>query len=196
MVEKVDRFTVVTAGDGHYNETDCEGIASVLRILREEFDYKRRDEIAIHDFYAECFRIFYTRINDADGNFAGYVSKKYCVSMKVVSSNGKLLNFRELISRKESEKAKHSTWWSRYAFWNGDGPVPGTSKSRGGYGRFRKIHTHAERKLNELVIHDDGEIQARKSRVGTSLPNSRDDIWREEERSWKSQCKGRKSWDR
>lgn len=78
----------------------------------------------------------------------------------------------------------------------GFGPVEGIRKWRGGYGSCRRVRTMAEKRLNELVLYEDGEVSARTSRLGTNLVSSWDDVMRQNERNWKSQTKGIKAWDR
>ncbi len=75
------------------------------------------------------------------------------------------------------------------------GPVPGVSRPRGGH-YFRRMRTSSERRLNEMVLVCEGEVAARPCRTGYGLPNPWDDVLREKQRSWKSQHKGRKAWDR
>lgn len=76
-------------------------------------------------------------------------------------------------------------------------PVPRTGR-RTSYGRswLRRPRTEAERRLNALVVFEDGEVPARNRRRGRALPSSWDDIPREIPRGWKDQHKGRKSWDK
>lgn len=78
----------------------------------------------------------------------------------------------------------------------GHGPVPGVRKSRGGRSYYRRVGTAPERRLNALVLKDEGEVAVRAARRGTNLPSSWDDILACREVNWKSQHKGRKSWDR
>ncbi len=76
------------------------------------------------------------------------------------------------------------------------GPVHGIRKWRGGGGYFRGVRTMAETRLNALVLVEEGEVGCRPSRRERNLPHSWDDVPRHRERSWKSQHRGRKSWDR
>ncbi len=76
------------------------------------------------------------------------------------------------------------------------GPVHGIRKWRGGGGYFRGVRTMSETRLNALVLVEDGEVGCRPSRRERNLPHSWDDVPRHRERSWKSQHRGRKSWDR
>lgn len=113
------------------------------------------------------------------------------------NSAGKQLNLDEILA-----------WFNRQrqAQWSGlrrggpyeyrRGPVGGTRCSRGGGGFMRHMRTTAERRLNALVLKDEGEVPARVARTGHNLPNSWDDYRRHQERCWKAQHKGRKSWDR
>lgn len=76
-------------------------------------------------------------------------------------------------------------------------PVPRTGR-RPRYGRswLRRPRTEAERRLNALVVVEDGEVPARSRRQGQALPSSWDDIPREIPHGWKDQHRGRKSWDK
>lgn len=102
-----------------------------------------------------------------------------------------LLDMGRAIHRDQIESRR-----SLYTGYCGYGPVPGTRKSRGGIGYSRRMKTVGERRLNALVLHDDGEVACRSSRFGGNLPSSWDDKFRNTERNWKSQHKGIKSWDR
>ena len=85
-----------------------------------------------------------------------------------------------------------STWWSRrwdsYR-WNGEGPVPGTRKCSGHYCWFRHPRTANERRLNALVLAEDGEIGPRAARRPARIPTAWDDLGRHVERNWKRQRK-------
>lgn len=105
-----------------------------------------------------------------------------------------------LLSGMDSEvlipRVRHiSLWQWRFRYWNGEGPVPGTRKSRGGYAFYRRPKTQAERRANQ-GIPEDGEPVVRGARKPHSLPSAWDDIRRSRvERNWKSQHKGQKAWD-
>lgn len=73
---------------------------------------------------------------------------------------------------------------SRYRFWNGEGPVPGTGVFHG-CSIFRSPKTTAERRLNQTV--DSQEPVARPGRIGLNLPSSWDDLRRHGSvnRNWK-----------
>jgi hypothetical protein len=58
------------------------------------------------------------------------------------------------------------------------------SKCRGGDG-CRRMRTLAERRLNELVVFEDGEVPARPRRRGRNLPHSWDLVGRSFEQNWK-----------
>lgn len=81
--------------------------------------------------------------------------------------------------------------------YRGWGPVPGIRKWRGGgSGYCRRIHTTPERRLNEMVLWEEGEVPARTARTGSNLPSSWDDVMRHVDHCWKSRGKAAKAWDR
>jgi hypothetical protein len=119
--------------------------------------------------------------------------------LMLFSENGKSLNTKEI-------HAYGKKFFTPYRYWRVPPyamemrgyirrrtPVPGVHKYAHGH-YFRRIHTTAELRLNQFV--DPEEPQARASRTGYNLPNSWDDYPKTVERSWKSQHKGRKAWDR
>ena len=64
---------------------------------------------------------------------------------------------------------------SRFATWNGQGPVPGTAKRRGGRHYFRRIGTLPERRAaQDFTAY--GEPLPRAARSSANIPNSWDDI--------------------
>lgn len=62
--------------------------------------------------------------------------------------------------------------------------------------RHRSPKTQGERRQNALTVFEEGEVAPRPCRKGDSLPTRWDDVFRSTEHNWKSQHKGRKSWDR
>lgn len=117
------------------------------------------------------------------------------VYQKALTPRGKPLAIQELVA-----------WgaritWTRYSrqyragyVWR-EGSVPDLRKWRGG-SNTRPYRVQGERRLNALVIIEDGEVPARVTRRGYGLPDSRDGRPRTRQRSWKSQHKGCKNWDR
>lgn len=71
--------------------------------------------------------------------------------------------------------------------WNGEGPVPGVRKHRGGgYHYFRKVRTASERRMAQVLCAPDGEPAPRAKRSASNIPHSWDDIHtRQPVRSWK-----------
>lgn len=71
-------------------------------------------------------------------------------------------------------------------FWNGEGPVPGTGRSRH-YRFFRHPRTAAERRQNAFYDAEAGEPRPRVKRTGRYLICERDDCVRTcvNDRSWK-----------
>lgn len=76
----------------------------------------------------------------------------------------------------------------RYGFalatWNGEGPVPGIGRPRGGR-YFRRLGTTPERRAAQLM--DECEVAPRAARNSRNLPNAWDDyhVRSREDRSWK-----------
>ncbi len=117
------------------------------------------------------------------------------VCLEAFSPNGRPLNLRGLLELGEDP----STRWARYAsrglVYCGYGPVPNIRKSRGGSGYFRRMHTISDRRMNALVVVEDGEVPARMARTGRNLPNDwDDDSFGRRSRGWKAQRKSRKAW--
>lgn len=114
------------------------------------------------------------------------------------SSHSKLLDVNLLLQWHLKKEAKAREWrWARRHLrnWNGEGPVPGTS-SRPRYGSYiRRPHTQAERR-QACWLEEEGEPRIRAARRANYLPTRWDDQPRCMERGWKSQHKGRKSWDK
>lgn len=117
------------------------------------------------------------------------------------SPSGGTINVSDLCrwGENQTRDARLLRWKKRHwGCWKGAGPVPGTSKARGGSNR-RHPHTQNERKLNQVGC--DYGLPVRGSRKPGYLPTSwsfwDDDIWvPQRERNWKSQRHGCKSWDR
>ena len=77
--------------------------------------------------------------------------------------------------------------FSRFASWNGEGPVPGTAKRRGGRSYYRRIGTMSERRAAQ-AFSEYGEPAPRAARSSSYLPNSWDDIQRSRQgNGWKRQ---------
>lgn len=88
----------------------------------------------------------------------------------------------------ESPKRAPRTWgWTYYTrFWNGEGPVPGIRKSRGGYHYCRRVrHMNARRGAETFAC--EGEVPPRFARQVHSLPQPYDDymVAARQDRSWK-----------
>lgn len=93
-----------------------------------------------------------------------------------------LTDFQALIARRPRHSLRSSYWVN--PFWDGQGPVPGTSKRRRGH-YFREISTTPARRLAQRV--DRAEPAPRAKRNAANLPSSWDDlgIAAREDRSWK-----------
>jgi hypothetical protein len=117
------------------------------------------------------------------------------VCLDAFSLNGRPLNLRGLLELGDSLTSKGKRYARRGVVYCGYGPVPNVHKSRGGRQYFRNIHTTPERRMNALVVAEDGERPARAARTGGNLPNSWDDIaFSRLSRGWKSQRKSLKAW--
>lgn len=117
------------------------------------------------------------------------------------SPNGRSLKIAAILARGNALENTDGSGLSYrlrhgYRHYCGYGPVPGIRKSRGGSGYMRRIQTTAEKRLNVLVLEEEGEVPARAARCGRNLPSAWDDFMRYNENCWKAQTKGRKSWDR
>jgi hypothetical protein len=116
------------------------------------------------------------------------------VRLKALNPSDKVLSVEELVAW--GRRLRQTEYLSRrHAHVFREGPVQGIRKWRGGYG-VRNHRVQAERRDNHLVVFEDGEVSARATRCGGYLPNSWDGRRRIVQRCWKSQHKGRKSWDR
>lgn len=83
---------------------------------------------------------------------------------------------------------RHGRSWfeCRYGTWNGEGPVPGTRRRRGGH-YYRHPKTMSERRQAVLVLVEDGEVPPRPARDAKNLPNAWDDycVASRDDRNWK-----------
>jgi hypothetical protein len=78
-----------------------------------------------------------------------------------------------------------SRWSLRHGNWNGEGPVPGVHKHRGG-SHFRHIRTTRSRRL-AIAIFEEGEVAPRGRQRSWGIPDAWDDfgVAAREDRSWK-----------
>lgn len=124
-----------------------------------------------------------------------FVSETYAVKQCAFTPRGKPLSIVELVA-----------WggrlaWDRYVldklstYTRRQGPVRGIRKWRGG-SSSRPHQVQSERRSNAFVLVEEGEVAARVPRCGFNLPDSWDGRRRVNQRCWKAQHKGRKSWDR
>ncbi len=125
-------------------------------------------------------------------------SSEYVVG--ALSSNGKFLDLADLV--KFGSRLRNEQWAAHRfeGYRHRSGPVPGIRCHRASsrYSRryMRRIETTSERRQAASVLPCEGEVPARAARNASNLPDTRDEAWRLVERSWKSQHKGRKAWDR
>jgi len=88
--------------------------------------------------------------------------------------------------REKRKKKRLSRWQMMYHTWNGEGPVPGVHRPRGGR-YYRRPATYQERKQAGLVLAEEGEVAPRPSRKANNLTDAWDDylIAARKDRSWK-----------
>lgn len=124
----------------------------------------------------------------------GYRLWNEAVSQKAFGPRNKPLVLDDLVAW--GRRLRYTGFYSRYGTYvYRCGPVSGVRKWRGGSSNTN-ARTQSERRLNAMVVTEDGEVSARAVRQGTHLPCSWDGRYRNSERCWKSQHKGGKSWDR
>lgn len=142
---------------------------------------------------------FYSEFTTATGFYKSAL-KVETTSYEAFGPGGKSIKMHNLweqgsILNKNRIRKKYSFW--SFSNYQGYGTtVPHVRKHRGGYKQFRRIHTYNERRLNQYQRPDYVEPEARAARQRKNLPNYWDDISRNYERNWKSQHKGKKSWDK
>lgn len=78
----------------------------------------------------------------------------------------------------------------------GKGPVFGIRKSRGGPTWFRRPRTSGELRLNAVTRREEGEPGVRLARSVNRILTDRNDLWRQQQRSWKAQGKHARQWRR
>jgi len=124
-----------------------------------------------------------------------FVSETYAVEQLAFTPRGKPISLAELVAwgRRLAWHRHLSRRFSGYV--RRCGPVEGIRKWRGG-SSSRPCRVQNERRSNDCVLRDEGEVAARASRCGFHLPDSWDGRSRTVQRCWKAQHKGRKSWDR
>lgn len=179
--------------------TTPRAIQHLIRFRNESADrYELRDSIEFADGGRS---LVVTQVVPWEVRNPGPRSSWHAVRVFEVSGpNGALLNIQPLleigIALNAEDRAQQRNRWYRGLNYCGYGPVPRVRKFRGGNGHYRKMSTTPERRLNALVLDEEGEVACRAARQGHNLPSSWDDFGRHKERIWKSQHRGRKSWDR
>lgn len=150
-----------------------------------------------HEDFASLDDLARATFHAIAGCVDGYGFRRYDLPL-AYSPRGKLLDVHALEAHGRRLYNSRTGYWTRLypGYVRRRGPVHGIRKWRGGGHYFRRIHTTPERRQAALVVYEDGEVAARPARNLRNLPNSWDDYARCVERSWKSQHKGRKAWDR
>jgi hypothetical protein len=123
---------------------------------------------------------------DDDGNLVTVRKPEFQESEYVMRDDAgqpvTLADFQALTSRE-----KYISYWARkYATWNGEGPVPGVRKWRGGRHYFRHFHVmHSRRQASFFA--EEGEVAPRCSQNEHGIPDPWDDqhVSAREDRSWK-----------
>ena len=124
----------------------------------------------------------------------GYRLWNEAVRQRATGPRDKQLVLEDLVAW--GRRLRYSSYYrgyGSYVFRNG--PVSGVRKWRGG-SSTTNARTQSERRLNAMVVKEDGEVSTRAARLGFNLPCSWDGRPRNNERCWKSQHRGGKSWDR
>lgn len=125
-----------------------------------------------------------------------FVPSTRAVDQKALSPHGKEMNMAELVAWGATVSRGRSPWCKQYGYVRRCGPVHGIHKWGRGGPSNRASRTQQERRNNACVLTEEGEVSARAARCGSHVPDSWDEKPRCLERNWKSQHKGRKSWDR
>jgi hypothetical protein len=121
--------------------------------------------------------------------------ERQAVRQKAIGPRGKVLALDELVAWGRRLSREQCLFWRAKKFEFRRGSVPGVRTWRGG-SSTRPHRVQAERRDNALVLWEDGEVPARAVRRGGYLPDDWDNRRRIIQKSWKSQRRGRKSWDR
>lgn len=124
-----------------------------------------------------------------------FVPSTRAVDQKALSPRGKEMSMAELVAWGAAVSRARSPWCEQPGYVRRRGPVHGIHKWGGGPSN-RASRTQQERRDNACVLVEEGEVRARAVRGGSHVPDSWDEKPRCRERNWKSQHKGRKSWDR
>lgn len=189
------RFWVVVDAPQRFQELPCTDLNEVRRVLQTQLRARTCDTAHIHGFQAELLHLCRLPAHNRAGRFLGHHQHIQRTTVRVVSRHNKPLHLGEWLGQPPwLPDHPNPVWqWQRHFSFR-RGPVPGIAKRRGGHGIFRQPHTQAERRLNALVLAEDGEVPARP--VRNHLPSVWDDDFRHRTRNWKAQHKGRKAWDR
>lgn len=124
----------------------------------------------------------------------GYRLWNEAVSQRAYGPRNKPLVIEELVAW--GRRLRYTCYYGRYGnYVFRRGPVSGVRKWRGGSSNSN-ARTQSERRLNAMVVREDGEVSTRAARLGFNLPCSWDGRNRQSERCWKSQHNGGKSWAR
>ena len=189
------RFWVVVDAPQRFQELPCTDLNEVRRVLQTQLRARTCDTARIRGFQAELLHLCRLPAHNRAGRFLGHHQHIQRTTVRVVSRHNKPLHLGEWLGQPPwLPDHPNPVWqWQRHFSFR-RGPVPGIAKRRGGHGIFRQPHTQAERRLNALVLAEDGEVPARP--VRNHLPSVWDDDFRHRTRNWKAQHKGRKAWDR
>ena len=114
--------------------------------------------------------------------------------VRATSHRGRAL---DVLTLSETASKAFNTYgiWSVPGYVRRAGPVHGISKSRGGR-HSRHCKSMGERRMNIGWLPEEGEVECRAVRRESYLYDTWDGRWRNNERCWKSQHRGLKSWDR
>ena len=190
------RYRVVVQSARSHREMECASLDELRPVLAAQVRTRARDTLLLTGFSAVLLRVRDVPAFNRQGHIFGRRQQVQRLTIHAVSPRDKLLHVGELLAqhRKRLAQAYPVAWRKPKPFTPRSGPVPGTGKRRGSRW-FRYIHTEAERRLNALVLAEEGEVAARPRRR-KGLPNTWDEFERRPDTSWTAQRKGRKAWDR
>ena len=183
----------------HSNTTGSDRVAGPYALLA----YDRTKERVVERFFsslpdlADAVRAMLAPAPTWYGDPCDQGLKRYR-NVRVYSPRGRALDIEALLSYGLRRHATRPHRWNKPVpgYVRRAGPVQGIRKWRGGRGCSSFAHMN-ERRLAAGVLREEGEVPPRAARNAHTLPDPWDDErWREAQRSWKTQRKGRKAWDR
>lgn len=164
-----------------------DGDVWVYRSLSEAYD-----ALGYHwlcENVGEEFRMFShsaTRMVWSDAGYVPVSEPTYIEAEFIMRDDfGNKVTSKDFYAIKERRRKPYLGWfWSRYASWNGEGPVPGVHKYKAGWHYCRRIRHMNERRW---AIPMEDEPAPRPKRNRNNLQNPWDDytVAAREDRNWK-----------